>query len=61
LAVLADRLKERSQQAKEKLAATILLFRPATMINWQRAVVRWKWTYRQKRKTGRPRIDPELE
>jgi cytochrome c-type biogenesis protein CcmH/NrfG len=33
LAVLADRLKERSQQAKEKLEATILLFRPATLIN----------------------------
>jgi putative transposase len=23
--------------------------------------VRWKWTYRQQRKPGRPRVDPELE
>jgi len=61
LAVLADRLKERSQQAKEKLEATVLLFRPATLINWQRALVRWKWSYRQKQKPGRPRVDPELE
>ena len=61
LAVLADRLKERSQQAKEKLEATILLFRPATLINWQRALVRWKRTYRQKQKPGRPRVDPDLE
>ena len=32
LAVLAVRLRERSRQAKEKLDATILLFRPATLI-----------------------------
>jgi putative transposase len=61
LAVLTDRLKERSQQAKEKLEATILLFRPATVMKWHRAAVRRKWTYQQKRKPGRPRIDPELE
>lgn len=61
LAVLADRLKERSQQAKEKLAATILLFRPATVIKWHRAAVRRKWTFQQKRKPGRPRVDPKLE
>ena len=61
LAVLADRLKEHSQQTKEKLEATILLFRPATLINWHRELVRRKWTYQQKRKPGRPRIDPELE
>lgn len=61
LAVLADRLKERSQRAKEKLEAIILLFRPATLINWQRVLGRWKWTYQQKQKPGRPRSDPELE
>ena len=61
LAVLADRLKTSSQQAKEKLESTILLFRPATLINWHREAVRRKWTFQQKRKRGRPPIDPELE
>jgi putative transposase len=61
LAVLAHRMKQKSQQAKEKLETTILLFQPATLINWHRAAVRRKWTYRQKRKPGRPPIDPELE
>ena len=61
LAVLAHRLKKSSQQAKEKPGATVLLFRPATLINWHRAAVRRKWTYQQKRKPGRPPIDPELE
>lgn len=54
LAVLANRLKEGSQQAKEKLEANIRLFRPATVINWHREAVRRKWTYPQKRKPGRP-------
>jgi cytochrome c-type biogenesis protein CcmH/NrfG len=48
LAVLAHRLKQSSQQAKEKLEATALLFRPATLIKWHRAAVRRKWTYKQK-------------
>lgn len=39
LAVLADRLKKCSQQAKEKLEATIMLFRPATLLNWHRESV----------------------
>jgi putative transposase len=61
LAVLAHRLKQGSQQAKEKLEATALLFRPATLITWHREAVRRKWTYQQRRKPGRPPIDPELE
>jgi cytochrome c-type biogenesis protein CcmH/NrfG len=61
LAVLANRLKERSQQAKEKLEATTLLFRPATLINWHQAAIRRKWTFQQNQKPGRPQIDPELE
>ena len=61
LAVLADRLKKHSQQAKEKLDSTALLFRPATLITWHREAVRRKWTYQQKRKPGRPSVDPEIE
>ena len=61
LAVLAHRLKQNSHQAKEKLEATILLFRPATLITWPREAVRRKWTYQQRRKPGRPPTDPELE
>ena len=59
LAVLADRLKKRSRQAKEQLEATILFFQPATLIKWHRVAIRRKWTFQQKRKPGRPRIDPD--
>jgi putative transposase len=61
LVVLANRLIEQSQQAREKLEANILLFRPATLIKWHREAVRRKWIYHQERKPGRPRVDPELE
>ncbi|MBN1122296.1 MAG: hypothetical protein JXJ17_14555 [Anaerolineae bacterium] len=58
LAVLAHRLKARSQQSKEKLETTALLFRPATPLKWHRELVRRKWTYLQKQKPG---SSPELE
>ncbi len=61
LAILVNRLRGQGQQAKEKLAGTVLLFRPATVINWHRELVRRKWTYKQERRPGRPRSDPKLE
>jgi putative transposase len=36
------------------------LVTPQTLLRWHRELVRRKWTYRNKRKPGRPPIDPEV-
>jgi putative transposase len=33
---------------------------PATLLRWQRELVRRKWTYRKRGRPGRPPIDPEV-
>jgi putative transposase len=61
LAVLVNRLKGWGRGSKEQLNASVLLFRPATVLGWHRALVRRKWRYKQGANLGRPRIDAELE
>jgi putative transposase len=39
---------------------TSFLVMPQTLLRWHRELVRRKWTYRTKRKPGRPPIDAEL-
>jgi hypothetical protein len=36
------------------------LVTPQTLLRWHRELVRRKWTFRSRRKPGRPPIDPEL-
>jgi len=36
------------------------LFTQQTLLRWHRELVRRKWTFRRRRKPGRPPIDPEL-
>ena len=36
------------------------LVTPQTLLRWHRELVRRKWTYRNRRKPGRPLIDPEV-
>ncbi len=36
------------------------LVAPQTLLRWHRELVRRKWTYRHRRPTGRPPVDPEL-
>jgi putative transposase len=36
------------------------LVTPQTLLRWHRELVRRKWTYRNRRKPGRPPIDPEV-
>jgi putative transposase len=36
------------------------LVTPPTLLRWHRELVRRKWTYRHRRQTGRPPVDPEL-
>ena len=46
---------------KRQLLASLMIVKPATLVGWHRQIVRRHWTFRGKRKPGRPRIDPEAE
>jgi transposase len=62
LAALAMRLKGTTSNAHEKLAESIILFKPETVLGWHRALVHWKWTFKQHQRTaGRPRIEADIE
>ena len=57
LALLLTCLRMRKQQ----LLSSLLIVKPDTVVGWYRQIVRWHWTFKQKRKPDRPRIDPEAE
>jgi putative transposase len=61
LAVLTQRLKSQAGLTREKLQASLRLFKPDTVLGWHRELVRRKWTFRQRRKPGRPTINEDLE
>jgi hypothetical protein len=52
LAALAMQLKGKTTQAQEKLEESVILFKPDTVLGWHRAIVRWKWTFKQRKRTG---------
>lgn len=37
----------------------MLLFKPDTLLKWNRELVKHKWTFRRRKQSGHPRIDPE--
>jgi hypothetical protein len=61
LAVLAAKLSSPGRDGKSKLDEVILLFKPQTVLNWHRELVRRKWSFVQQRKPGRPATDPQLK
>ena len=61
MAVLAVRWQDKAQVSRARMAASLRLFKPDTVIGWHRAAVRRKWTYKQSHKPGRPPLDPETE
>jgi putative transposase len=61
LALTAVRIRERTREGRQQLTDTILLFKPATVLKWHRELVKRKWTFQQRAKVGRPRIETELE
>jgi hypothetical protein len=39
----------------------IRIVKPKAVFDWHRELVRWKWTYRQRNRGGRPRTDQDIE
>ena len=61
LATLTARLHGMVADTSLQLQKTMLIFKPETVLGWHRALVRRKWTYRQRSNLGRPRLSAELE
>ena len=62
LVALAMQLKGKATHARERLEESVLLFTPETVLGWHRAIVRWKWTFKQRRQvSGRPRTPADIE
>jgi transposase InsO family protein len=61
LAVLTAKLKAIAAGGCCPWHPSLVLFTPETVLRWHRALVRRKWTYRQHRAAGRPRLGAELE
>jgi putative transposase len=59
LAVLFVQLRQTSGRSRAHLAK-ILIFKPQTLLNWHRELVRRKWTFKNHRRVGRPPITAEL-
>jgi hypothetical protein len=61
LATLLDRYSRFKDGARQHLYQVMLIFKPDTVLRWQRELVRRKWTFERNGKPGRPVISPELE
>jgi putative transposase len=61
LVVLAVRLKTTTGRTIKQLEDVIRIVKPQTVFGWHRELVRWKWTYRQPNRGGRPRTHWEIE
>src|SRR5258708_26103848 len=59
LAVIAVELLHQTGKARQHLAS-LLLFKPETVLKWHQALVRRKWTFQQPRRVGRPATDTDL-
>src|SRR6476646_10406706 len=54
LAVLAAKFTGLGRGAKSHLNQVLLLFKPDTVLRWQRELVRRKWTFANQPTSGRP-------
>ena len=59
LAVLVARMKQITGDFRSQLEP-VLIFKPDTVLDWHRELVRRKWTFKQKSLIGRPKISPQL-
>ena len=61
LAVLAAALARLTTGPRHQLDQYLLLFKPNTILQWHRELVRRKWTYRRTSRGGRPTIPAEVD
>jgi putative transposase len=61
LAVLITKIMRTSHQSTNQPRDIIRIFQPETVLRWHRELVRWKWSYPNKNKGGRPTISKEIE
>ena len=61
LAVLVAKWKPLLIRQRHRLACSLVLVQPETVLKWHRERVRRKWTFHAARKRGRPSTAPELE
>jgi putative transposase len=61
LAVFAARLKAITNRSATQLGDFIRLFQPETVLGWHRELVRRKWTFKHRPRSGRPRLSQEIE
>ncbi len=61
LAVLAAALARLTADPRRQLDQYLLLFKPDTILQWHRELVRRTWTYRRTKRGGRPTIPTEVE
>ena len=47
--------------SKRRLASALLIVRPDTLLRWHQEVVRRHWTFRRKRRAGRPPLTEEIQ
>ncbi len=59
VAVLLVQLKRVTGHSRAQLGK-LLVFKPQTILNWHRELVRRKWTFQNHRRIGRPSIAEEL-
>ncbi|MHB8629604.1 MAG: integrase core domain-containing protein [Aggregatilineales bacterium] len=61
LVALADKLKDKSKQFRDRMSECVLLVKPDTLLRWHRDLVRGKWTFKRSPVGGRPGLDAEVE
>ena len=61
LAVVVNRLKQRTNSTTNELRSSVRIFTPRTVIHWHNELVKRKWTNKKKNKGGRPRINKQME
>src|SRR5438552_3395283 len=59
LVVLLVQLKQVTGRSRRQLSK-LLIFKPRTILNWHRELVRCKWLFQNHRRVGRPPIAEEL-
>src|SRR5436190_321407 len=61
LVALVIRWKVKAVKSQRQLKHSLLLFKPETLLDWHRELVRRQSTFQRERQPGRPPIDPDVE